>query len=551
MDAVQKAETEARLRSLFREQTRFAEAYRSLPARDFGAVYPLVFGYIRSRFLLEPEMCPGEKLFDLADASLRRLLALKREGIEAGEIARSCAGASSVITKKILLFKAMEEDFSFSVTPEEFAGITTVTELTEHLLACGGETAAAIREHAVPACGAFAPEAVRGAFPALTETIHGHPLVYLDNAATSQMPRTVMDAVSRAELARGNVRRGVHTLSERSTALYEEARQVCADFLGALPAQITFTSGTTDGVNRAAEALDALPGGVIVTALEHHSNFVPWQQACRRLGRPFRVCPIRPDGSLDTDALEALLTPDISVLAVTHCSNVLGTVTPVRELCSLAHRRGVRVLVDGAQSVCHRDIDVSEIGCDWFVCSGHKLGGPFGIGLLYSREPLPPVRFGGGMVDRVTERNTSFAPAPQSGEAGTPNVSGAAGLAAAIRFRQALPAGWRDHEAALLRRAEALLREIPGVRVLGPTEKEGCLSFVTDGVNPLDAALLLDGEGVALRSGNHCAQPLMEALGLDYTLRLSPAYYNTAAEIDGFAAALRTVIARLRSLSEE
>lgn len=545
MDAARKAETEARLRSLYEESGHCAGRYRALERRTFADVYPLVFAYIRGRFLLTPEQCASEKLFDLADVSLRQTIALRREGIDAGEIARSCAGASSVITKKILLFRAMGEAFGFAFTPAELAGITTVTELTKFLLT-HGETLPDRRDAPAEAAGeAFDAGAIRRDFPALAETVRGKPLIYLDNAATAQMPLAVMEAVREAERLRGNVRRGVHTPGERSTAIYEGARAVCAAFLGALPEQITFTAGTTDGINRVASALRALPGGVVVTALEHHSDFVPWQQACAALGRPFRVCPIRPDGCLDTDALDALLTPEISVLAVTHCSNVLGTVTPLKELCALVHGRGIRVLADGAQSVCHREIDVSDLGCDWFVCSGHKLGGPDGIGLLYSREPLPPVRFGGGMVERVTAEETTFAPAPLTGEAGSPNVAGAAGLAAAILCRQTLPPGWKEHERALLARAAALLEAVPGVHVLGGGEREGCLSVTLDGSDPLDAALLLDAEGIAVRSGSHCAQPLMAALGIDHALRVSPAYYNTAREIDAFVSALRGALSAL------
>ena len=545
----EKRREEARLRALYEESTRYAEAYRALSRGDFERVYPLAFGYVRSKYLLTPEQCESEKLLDLADVSLRQTLALKRRGIQVGEIARSCAGASSVITKKILLMKALQEDFRISMTPEEFADIDTLTDLTEFLAAGrGGKTApetAVITEEKKTAV--FDPLSVRADFPALSECVHGRPLVYLDSAATAQMPRAVMEAVSEIELARGNIHRGVHTLSEKCTAAYEEARRTCAGFLGAQPEQITFTAGTTDGINRVAAALDTMSGGVVATAMEHHADFVPWQQACKALGRPFRVCPILPDGTLDMKTLDELLDGDISVLAVTHASNVLGTVNPVEELAGLAHSRGIRVLADGAQSVCHRKIDVTAMGCDWFVCSGHKLGGPFGIGLLYSREPLKPTRFGGGMVDRVTERDTSFLPPPASGEAGTPNVSGAVGLGAAIRYRQALPEGWQAHEKALLRRAEALLREISGVTVLGPGEKEGCLSFTVEGAQPLDVALLMDGAGIALRSGNHCAQPLMAALGVAHTLRVSPAYYNTAAEIDAFAGALRRILPVLRA----
>ena len=538
--------TKARLKALYEESARYAEAYRALSYRDFAGAYPLIFGYVRAKYLLMPEQCRSDRLLDLADVSLRQTLSLRRRGIEAGEIARSCAGASSVITKKILLLKALQEEFSVSMTPEQFAGIDTLTDLTEFVLGQRRTPAASDTDAAISKeDSGFDPEAIREDFPALAEMVHGKPLVYLDNAATAQMPLAVWEAMREIEFARGNVHRGIHTLSERCTAAFEEARQTCADFLGAKPEQITFTSGATDGINRVASALAALPGGVVTTTLEHHSNYVPWQQSCQRLGRPFRVCPIRPDGSLDMDAMEALLDSGISVLAVTHVSNVLGTKLPVRKLCELAHRRGIRVLVDGAQSVCHRDIDVSAIGCDWFVCSGHKLGGPFGIGLLYCRDPLPPVRFGGGMVDRVTAENTTFAPPPLAGEAGTPNVSGAVGLAAALRYRRSLPSGWQAYEKVLLRRAEVLLGQIPSVAILGPQEKEGCLSFTVDGVQPLDAALLLDSGGIALRSGNHCAQPLMTAVGVEYTLRISPAFYNTKAEIDTFIAELRRVLSVL------
>lgn len=393
----------------------------------------------------------------------------------------------------------------------------------------------------------FDVQAVRTDFPALRERVHGRPLIYLDNAATAQMPRQVMEAVSQLELRRGNVHRGIHTLSEESTAAYEEARSTVAGFLGAPPERITFTSGTTDGVNRVAWVLgQEMSRGAAVTVMEHHSNFVPWQQMCRKLGAPFRVIPLDDSGKLDLDEANRLLDEDIGVLAVTHCSNVLGTVNPVQELCRLAHDRGIRVLVDGAQSVSHQDIDVTELDCDWFAFSGHKLGGPFGIGALYSKEPLPPVVFGGGMVETVTAEHTGFAPPPLGGEAGTPNVSGAVGLAAAIRYRRALPNGWQAHERALLRQAEDRLTALPGVRTLGRGPRQGCLSFVIDGVQPFDAAALLDQLGIALRSGHHCAQPLLNRLGLDYALRVSPAFYNTEGEIRALAQGLERILPLLR-----
>ena len=393
----------------------------------------------------------------------------------------------------------------------------------------------------------FDVRVVRADFPALSERIHDRPLIYLDNAATAQMPRAVAETVTALELARGNVHRGIHTLSEYCTAAYEDARKTAADFLCAHPEQIICTSGTTDGINRVATIFERTErSGVAVTLLEHHSNFVPWQQMCLRTGRPFHVIPLDASGQVDMDLADKLLNSSIGLLAISHCSNVLGTVTPVEKLCQLAHSRGIRVLVDGAQSICHRTIDVAQLGCDWFVCSGHKLGAPFGVGLLYSKEPMPPVFFGGGMVEQVTISGTTFANTPLSGEAGTPNVSGAVGLAAAIRYRQTLPKGWQQHEAALLRYAEKKLSSLDGVHLLGSSLREGCLSFAIDGVQPFDAATFLDQLGIALRSGHHCAQPLLNSLGLDYALRISPAFYNTFEEIDSLTDALPRIIPMLR-----
>ena len=514
----------------------YAARYRALKRRTYENVYPLVRGYVLDRFLLTEELCSSEKLLDLADASLRHMLALRRMGIDPGQISRSCAGASSVISKKVLLLKAVQEVFSVSMTPEEFAQITTVPELAAFV--CAHPAAAAEPETppaAAPAADGFDVQRVRRDFPALGQRVHGRPLIYLDNAATMQMPACVMDAVREVELLRGNVHRGIHTLSSRCTDAYERARAVCARFLGTEPGRVTFTAGTTDAINRVAAALAGRPGGVVTTELEHHSNFVPWQQLCRKTGRPFRVCPVRPDGTLDLSALDELLTPEISLLAVSQCSNVLGMPLPLETIIPLAHSRGAAVLVDGAQGACHAPVDVRAMDCDYFVCSGHKLGGPFGVGLLYCREALPPAVYGGGMVDRVTAGETTFLPTL---EAGTPNVSGAAGLAAALEYRQRLPAGWQAHEAALMRHAEARLRAVPGLRLLGSGARMGCLSFTLDGTDAFDAAAALDQLGIALRSGDHCAQILHRRLGARYSLRLSPAFYNTLDEIDTLTDAL-------------
>ncbi len=532
-------ETVARIARSNENITRYANAYRALEHRSFDTVYPLVFGYIRDRFLLTKDMCRSEALLDLADASLRQLLELRRRGIDAGEIARSCSGASSVIAKKVLLMKAVQDVFSVSMTPKEFADIATVSDLAEFLCTRSSGPETPTVQSGFEGGAGFDPEKIRRDYPALSERIHGRRLIYLDNAATAQCPAPVLEVIQRIESCRGNVHRGVHTLSDRCTERYEQARKTCAAFLRTQPGRITFTSGTTDGINRVAAAMAGQPGGIVVTALEHHSNFVPWQQLCLREGRPFRVCPILPEGTLDLNALDRMLDGDISLLAITGCSNVLGTVPPLEKIIPLAHSRGIRVLVDGAQSVCHRDTDVTALDCDFFVCSGHKLGGPFGIGLLYCKTPIPPTVFGGGMVERVTEQDTEFLPTL---EAGTPNVSGAVGLAAAIEYRATLPEGWQDHEAALLHRTRTLLAEIPGVRLLGPRDARGCLSFEIDGISPLEASALLDQLGIAVRSGDHCAKPLHRVLGVEHTLRVSPACYNTFEEIEALAEGLRQIL---------
>lgn len=527
----------ARLHEASGRIAQYPKAYWALPCRDYAHVYPLVWGYIRDRFLLTEEMCSGDRLLDLADISLRYMLELKRQGIDPGQISRSCSGASSVISKKVLLIKAMQEAFGFSMTPQEFAQITTVGELTAFLCSATPFTSP------VPAAPApvqgFDPYRIRGDFPALSEKIHGHPLVYLDNSATGQMPRPVMEAVQRLEACRGNIHRGIHTLSGRCTDAYEHARNVCAEFLGVFPGQLTFTSGTTDGINRVAQAFSARPGGIVVTALEHHSNFVPWQQLCLRENRPFRVCPCSPEGVLDLSALDELLTPDVGLLAVTQCSNVTGALTPIDKIIRLAHSRGIPVLVDGAQAICHIPVNLRAMDCDYYVCSGHKLGSPFGIGLLYCREPLPPTVFGGGMVERVTQQETTFL---SSREAGTPNVSGAVGLSAAIEYRKNLPEGWEAHERALLAHLRTGLLSLPGIHLYSPEQCCGCLSFTMEGLSPFDAAALLDQQGIALRSGDHCAQPLHQALGTPYTLRVSPAYYNTFEEIDWLISQLKLLL---------
>ncbi len=398
----------------------------------------------------------------------------------------------------------------------------------------------------------FPIEKVRQDFPALSTVVHNNkPLIYLDNAATAQMPRQVWSAVEQIELCRGNVHRGIHTMSERCTAAYEQAREQVADYIGADSQLVRFTSGTTDSVNQVADWVRRKirpRDRIAVTRMEHHSNFVPWQQICLDTGAEFLVLPLDEKGDLDLEKSEKLLADGVFLVAAAHSSNVLGTVNDLSTLAQMTHRAGGRLFVDGAQGICHEKVNVDAFDCDYYAFSGHKLGAPFGIGALYNKWlPKDPVRFGGGMVKRVEDQHTDFDMPPQRYEAGTPNVAGAVGLAAALKYRTELPDGWQDWEQMLLQRLEEGLKGIEKLHILGnPDRRSGCLSFVVDGVSSYDLAVLLDQlGGIAVRSGHHCAQPLLRSLGWEYALRVSPSFYNTPEEIDLFLAGLKKVLAML------
>ncbi len=388
-------------------------------------------------------------------------------------------------------------------------------------------------------------DGIRADFPILgTAARDGRPLVYLDNAATSQKPRQVIDAVSRFYASENaNIHRGLHFLSERATAAFDVAREKVARFLGAgSPSEIVFTRGTTEAINLVAQSwgrTSLRPGDeVLVTEMEHHANLVPWQVVCEQTGAAFRAVPITDRGELNLDAFDRLLTDRTRLFAVGHVSNALGTMNPVRELAVRARARGALVLVDGAQSAPHFPIDVAELGCDFFACSGHKLFGPTGIGVLYGRkailDEMPPWQTGGDMVERVTLEGSTWAPPPARFEAGTPPIAEVIGLAAAIDYVERVGLDVIGHrEGELLGRATELVRAIPGVRLVGTArEKAAVLSFVLDGVHPHDVGTVLDDEGVAVRAGHHCAQPVMRRFGVPATVRASFAFYNTADEID-------------------
>ena len=399
----------------------------------------------------------------------------------------------------------------------------------------------------------FNIERVRQNFPILGEKIYGKPLVYLDSAATSQKPQVVIDAMSRFLLKENaNAHRGVHYLAERATEAYEGARAKAQRFLNAEHVdEIVFVRGTTEAINLVAQTYGMKHVGegdeVLITAMEHHSNIVPWQMLCEQTGARLRVAPINDDGELLLDEFERLIGPQTRLVAVTHVSNVLGTINPIRRIVELAHVRGARVLIDGAQAVPHLKVDVQALGCDFYVFSGHKMYGPTGIGVLYGRsellEEMPPYQGGGDMILSVSFEKTVYNKPPYKFEAGTPNMAGAVGLGAAIDFltglgHEALTA----HEEDVLAYGTRMLSAVPGLRLIGTAHaKASALSFVLDGVHPHDIGTILDREGVAIRVGHHCAQPLMSRLGVPATARASLGCYSTQQDIDALVAGLGQV----------
>jgi cysteine desulfurase/selenocysteine lyase len=397
-------------------------------------------------------------------------------------------------------------------------------------------------------------DVLRRDFPALQQLVHGKPLAYLDNAASSQSPSAVHEAMAlQQRLNHSNVHRGVHQLSERSTAAFEGAREKVRRFINAAAAaEVVFTRGTTEAINLVAASLgQSLTAGdeVLITWLEHHSNIVPWQLVCERTGARLVVAPIRDDGSLDLGAFEQRLNARTKIVALAHVSNALGTLNPVRELTAKAHAVGAVVLVDGAQAVPHLTVDVQALDCDFYAFSGHKMFGPTGTGVLYGKrallESMPPYQGGGDMILTVSFERSTYNALPYKFEAGTPNITGVVGLGAAIDYLQDIDfAAVARHEDALLQLAtERLLEEVPGARVIGAAaHKASVLSFVVDGIHAHDLGTIVDREGVAIRTGHHCAMPVMERFGVAATARASFALYNNRDDVDRLIAGLKRAV---------
>jgi len=408
-----------------------------------------------------------------------------------------------------------------------------------------------IREQAVKS--PFDVERIREDFPILRTKVHGHPLVYLDNAATSQKPQAVIDALVRYyEGENANIHRGVHYLSQLATEAFEQARETVRAFVNAARAsEIIFTRGTTEAINLVAQTYGRAHVGagdeVLITAMEHHSNIVPWQMLCEEKGAKLRVAPINDEGEVLVEEYAKLLTPKTKVVAVTHVSNALGTINPLQQMIAMAHAQGVPVVVDGAQAVPHLKVDVQALDADFYAFSGHKMYGPTGIGALYGKqallEAMPPYQGGGDMISSVTFEKTTYNKLPHKFEAGTPDMAGVAGLKAAIEYMNGIGiAKIAAHEHELLVYATEVIGGLLGVRLIGTArEKASVLSFVLDEVHPHDIGTILDQEGIAVRTGHHCAQPVMERFGIPATVRASFAVYNTKGEVDALARGLRKV----------
>jgi len=405
----------------------------------------------------------------------------------------------------------------------------------------------------VEAVAGFDVEKIRADFPILHRQVRGHELVYLDNAATAQKPQAVIDAiVGYYERSNANIHRGVHYLSEKATEDFELTRQAVQRFVNAAEArEIIFVRGTTEAINLVAQSYGRAHVGagdeVVITAMEHHSNIVPWQLLCEEKGAKLRVAPINDRGELIVEEYAKLLTPRTKLAAIAHVSNALGTINPVKRMIAMAHAQGIPVLVDGAQAVPHLTVDVRDLDADFYAFSAHKMYGPTGIGALYGKaallEAMPPYQGGGDMISSVTFEKTTWNKLPHKFEAGTPDMGGVAGWRAAIEYMNGIGVTKiAAHEHDLLEYATEVVGRLPGVRIIGTAkDKASVLSFVLDDVHPHDIGTILDQQGIAVRTGHHCAQPVMERFHIPATVRASFAMYNTRAEIDALAAGIRRV----------
>ena len=401
--------------------------------------------------------------------------------------------------------------------------------------------------------------AIREEFPVLHQQVNGHPLIYFDNAASNQKPLSVIQALTHYyQNDHANIHRGVHTLAERATEGYEESRNFASEFVNAAEAEeIIFTKGTTEGINLVAATFGRKflnPGDeIIITNMEHHSNIVPWQLLCEEKDLKLKVLPLRENGEVKWDQLDTMLTDKTKIVSVVHASNALGTVNPIQDICRKVHQAGAILVVDGAQATAHLEVDVQALNCDFYAFSSHKMYGPTGVGVLYGKrkwlEKMPPYQGGGEMIKEVTLEQTTYSDIPHKFEAGTPNIADVVAFKEAISFINRLgKSAISRHEDLLLQHAQGELSRIPGLSIIGTApEKVGVVSFTVDGIHHFDLGVMLDAKGIAVRTGHHCTQPLMECYGLEGTVRASFSVYNTIDEIDKMVETLQLVINKLRN----
>ncbi len=400
-------------------------------------------------------------------------------------------------------------------------------------------------------------DSIRDDFPALHQEVYGRKLIYFDNGATAQKPQTVIDSINHYySKENANIHRGVHFLSQQATDKYEQARRTIQSYINApREEEIIFTKGTTDGINLVAFAFgETLHEGdeIIISAMEHHSNIVPWQMVCERKGCQLKVIPINEKGELKMEAFKELISERTRLVSITHVSNTLGTINPVKEIIEIAHKNGAKVLLDGAQSIQHMKVDMQELDCDFYAFSGHKVFGPTGVGVLYGKkeilDSMPPYQGGGDMIEKVTFEKTTYNVLPFKFEAGTPNIAGGICLAKSFEYLEKLDITLvEQYERHLVEYAEEKLLKIPGMRIIGTADnKTSVVSFVIEGLHPFDIGTLLDKQGIAVRTGHHCTQPIMEEFGIPGTVRASFAFYNTTEEIDTFIQALERSINMLQ-----
>lgn len=510
--------------------------------------------YILRRYVLFDADTGGtDGIDELSELSIEHILRITDGDIKSAGIVMGCGGATTATYKKIELLFDMQKLLGVKLDPKRTPYLETIADVAGEIFRLKTAQRKAAAEKGLD------PEydrvqTVRNDFPALRPERAG-VWTYLDNAATMQVPSQVLSVQTKLYAdSYANVHRGSHSAGNRATEIYESAREKAAHFIGADADEVIFTAGATAGLNMAAISLSELVGPgdrVVVTAMEHHSNYLPWAELCRRRGAGFACVPVTAEGALDMDVLDSLLSPPTVILAFTHCSNVLGTVNPVEKICRRAAERGIITVVDGAQGIRHEAVDVHRFGCDLYAFSGHKIMSGSGIGVLYGKRELlgrltPPMS-GGGMVDAITHDGPVWAAAPHGWEAGTPNIAGAAGLAAAIDYLRSQGTDWiHSREAMLHDLLRRLIADIDGVRVISGAESAGCVTFTVDGMASQDAASALDLRGIAVRGGHHCAIPLHSALGITGSVRASAAFYNTTGEIKKLADTLADVVGCLR-----